>query len=414
MTHQTQELPGSALRDEGPIVIGAKDISKDQRLDLSSPTYLSREKFEESPEIKVQRSDVLVVKVGNTIGKVAYVKDDIGEACINPNTVIVRPRSVEPRYVYYVLTSDQGQHFLKSNSSASAQPAINQATIKALLFRMPEASLQKSIAEALGALDDKIDLNRRMNETLEAMARAIFRDWFVDFGPTRAKMEGRAPYLAPNIWALFPDRLDDEERPEEWKTGTLGNYSRLNPESWSRSNYPQAIKYVDLSGTKWGSIESIECLSRSDAPSRAQRILRAGDTIVGMVRPGNGSYAFVSEEGLTGSTGFAVLRPTHPHVREFVYLAAVSPENIERLAHLADGAAYPAVRPEVIMATDVVTASDPTMKAFSLTVGPLIERIEMNKKEASTLAAARDLLLPKLLSGEICIKQAEKALEAAQ
>ena len=80
----------------------------------------------------------------------------------------------------------------------------------------------------LGALDDKIDLNRRMNETLEAMARAIFKDWFVDFGPTRAKMEGRAPYLAPEIWALFPDRLDDEGKPEGWTTDSLGDIaSRL-------------------------------------------------------------------------------------------------------------------------------------------------------------------------------------------
>ena len=74
---------------------------------------------------------------------------------------------------------------------------------------------QDAIASILGALDDKIDLNRRMNETLEAMARAIFKDWFVDFGPTRAKMEGDAPYLAPQIWALFPDRLDNEGKPED-------------------------------------------------------------------------------------------------------------------------------------------------------------------------------------------------------
>ena len=83
---------------------------------------------------------------------------------------------------------------------------------------------QHAIASVLGALDDKIDLNRRMNETLEAMARAIFKDWFVDFGPTRAKMEGRAPYLAPEIWALFPDRLDDEGKPEKvgnWHTQWL-------------------------------------------------------------------------------------------------------------------------------------------------------------------------------------------------
>ena len=84
---------------------------------------------------------------------------------------------------------------------------------------------QPAIASILGALDDKIDLNRRMNETLEAMARAIFKDWFVDFGPTRAKMEGRAPYLAPEIWALFPERLDDEGKPEGWAAFCWRGYS---------------------------------------------------------------------------------------------------------------------------------------------------------------------------------------------
>ena len=90
--------------------------------------------------------------------------------------------------------------------------------VRDLQIPLPPIAEQDAIASILGALDDKIDLNRRMNETLEAMARAIFKDWFVDFGPTRAKMEGRAPYLAPEIWALFPDRLDDEGKPEGWET----------------------------------------------------------------------------------------------------------------------------------------------------------------------------------------------------
>ena len=88
-------------------------------------------------------------------------------------------------------------------------------------FHFRRQSDRRRIISILGALDDKIDLNRRMNETLEAMARAIFKDWFVDFGPTRAKMEGRAPYLAPEIWSLFPDRLDNEGKPEGWEVGRL-------------------------------------------------------------------------------------------------------------------------------------------------------------------------------------------------
>ena len=96
------------------------------------------------------------------------------------------------------------------------------------------STIKNAIASLLGALDDKIDLNRRMNETLEAMARAIFKDWFVDFGPTRAKMEGRASYLAPEIWTLFPDRLDDEGKPEGWQTDRWRAHAA--DFEWSKSN----------------------------------------------------------------------------------------------------------------------------------------------------------------------------------
>jgi type I restriction enzyme S subunit len=227
-------------------------------------------------------------------------------------------------------------------------------------------------------------------------------------------MEGRDPYLATDIWSLFPDILDNEGKPQGWKWGTLADCANLSPESWSRSTYPALIDYVDLSGTKWGTIETTETHDRKHAPSRAQRVLRADDTIVGMVRPGNGSYAFVSKDGLTGSTGFAVLRPRQSEYREFVYLAATSQENIDRLSHLADGAAYPAVRPEVVLATEVLAPDGTLAKAFSAITGPLIDRMESNKQESSILAATRDLLLPKLMSGEIRIREAEKIVEAAQ
>ena len=113
-------------------------------------------------------------------------------------------------------------------------------------FPIPALRLNsKTIASILGALDDKIDLNRRMNETLEAMARAIFKDWFVDFGPTRAKMEGRAPYLAPEIWALFPDRLDDEGKPEGWHETAIDSVEVVNRQTL------QAIMLTDHSAGKY-------------------------------------------------------------------------------------------------------------------------------------------------------------------
>jgi type I restriction enzyme S subunit len=153
--------------------------------------------------------------VGNTIGKVAIVPEDIGEACINPNTVLVKRAKVEARFLYYHLTSAYAQHYLRANSLASAQPAINHATIKELLVPVPPITEQRAIAQALGALDDKIELNRRVNETLEATARAIFKSWFVDFDPVRAKAASRQacpPTSPPCSRTLSPTQQSARSR----------------------------------------------------------------------------------------------------------------------------------------------------------------------------------------------------------
>lgn len=295
----------------------------------------------------------------------------------------------------------------------AANPLITQKDLGTLRLYHPPFFEQRAIAATLGALDDKIELNRKMNATLEAMARALFRDWFVDFGPTRAKMEGRAPYLAPDLWALFPDRLDDEGKPEGWEVGTLNDLAVLNPESWTSRNAPTQVRYVDLANTKWGSIDSVEQYAWADAPSRARRILRAGDTIVGTVRPGNGSFCYVGEDGLTGSTGFAVLRPKNPRDQAFVWCAATSPENIDRLAHLADGGAYPAVKPDAVAATGAVLPGSNVLEAFQIVVSASLDLMEANKNESRTLAQTRDLLLPRLMSGELRVAEAECVVEAA-
>jgi type I restriction enzyme S subunit len=272
---------------------------------------------------------------------------------------------------------------------------------------LPPLTDQKSIAHILGTLDDKIELNRRMNETLEAIARALFKSWFVDFDPVRAKTEGRDPGLPEHIADLFPDSFEDSEFgeiPKGWDLGTLADFSSLNPEIWSKKTRQAVIKYVDLSNTKWGRIEAVTPYKQREAPSRAQRVLRPRDTIVGTVRPGNGSYAFISEDGLTGSTGFAVLRPLRVEYAEFVYFAATAAENIDTLSHLADGGAYPAVRPEVVTAKPAIKGSDAVIERFSRVAGSLLTKMAENESESRRLAALRDSLLPKLISGELRVR----------
>ena len=243
-----------------------------------------------------------------------------------------------------------------------------------------------------------------MNETLDAIARALFKSWFIDFDPVRAKMKGRDIRLPKSIIDLFSDSLVVSEtgrKPKAWSNGSLRDVALLNPESWSVEQHPEEVTYINLANTKWGHIENMANFRWNDAPSRARRVLRRRDTVMGTVRPGNGSFAHIDEDGLTGSTGFAVLRPRDPIDRAIVWCAATSSANIERLSLLADGAAYPAVRPREIMSTPILVADYATRKAFSGLVDPLLDRVGANRRESRHLITLRDELLRVLLSGAL-------------
>jgi len=263
-----------------------------------------------------------------------------------------------------------------------------------------------------------------MNETLEGMAQAIFRDWFVDFGPVRRKAAGASdpvaimggltpdPARAANLAALFPVAFGSDDLPVGWKAGTLDRLALINSESWKMRDHPAQVEYVDLSNTKWGTIDATVTLAWDKAPSRARRIARKGDTIIGTVRPGNGSYAYIGQDGYTVSTGFAVLRPKHAIYTDAIYVAATAADNIARLANLADGhgGAYPAVNPDVVAATSFPVLSDDVLTAFSAFISPFRAKIEQAKRENETLAETRDYLLPLLMSGEVRVaNQAEAA-----
>ena len=334
---------------------------------------------------KVSKPGDVVFTSKGTVGRFAFVRENTPEFVYSPQLCFWRSldyKVIDSRFLYYWMA---GPEFFIQFKGVSGQTDmaeyVSLADQRRMYITLPSVGQQRTIASLLGSLDDKIALNRHMNETLEATARLLFKDWFVDFGPTRAKAEGHMPYLALDLWSLFPAALDDEDKPVGWTSGTLSNLATLNPESWTAQTAPSQIEYVDLSNTKWGEIEQTQKFTWDQAPSRAQRILQPGDTIVGTVRPGNGSYALVSAKGLTGSTGFAVLRPRLPEYREIIHLAATSRDTIEALTHLADGAAYPAVRPDVVAARELVIPDGQCLAAFSATVAPIINQVEANKAE---------------------------------
>jgi type I restriction enzyme S subunit len=372
----------SELGGEGPIFLRAGHV-RDTHIDLEGVERFQSHLANAVASKMCQLGDVIVTTKGNSTGRTSYVSEDLPSFVYSPHLSYWRcldTEIIDPRFLRYW---SQSQHFCDQLAGLSAStdmaPYLSLIDQKRLEIVLPSIDEQRAIGRILGALDDKIELNRRMNGTLEAMARALFKSSFFDLDPNR----------------------------------TLANVADLNPESWSRRDYPAEIRYVDLSNTKWGIIQAIDIYSHSNAPSRAQRVLRTGDTIVGTVRPGNGSFAMIGEAGLTGSTGFAVLRPKQQHYREFIYCTATSGVNIERLSHLADGAAYPGVRPEVVAATELPAFEEDAALDFSAVTKPIFDRMELARQESESLAKIRDALLPKLISGELRVKDAEKFVEEA-
>ena len=327
-----------------------------------------------SAKTQFRRGDILFGKLRPYFRKV--VSAPFSGICSTDIWVVRATEGVDQDYLYYCMADPQFVDFVTAGSTGTKMPRANWDHASTYMLSLPPLPEQRCIADFLRALDDKIELNRRMAETLDQMARALFKSWFVDFDPVRAKMDGRWQRgdsllgVPAELYDLFPDHFVEGELntlPDGWAIQRLLDFAVVNPESWSRNNAPEDVEYVDLANTKWGTVERTYWYSWSEAPSRARRVLRLGDTVVGMVRPGNGSYAFIGREGLTGSTGFAVLRPSSNFYREWVYLAATDPVNIVRLALRADGAAYPAVLPEVVGETEAAVPSDPDelLKRFS-------------------------------------------------
>ena len=323
------------------------------------------------------------------------------------------------KFISHCLRLPDIKDWLIRHAVGATMPNLNTGILSAVPIYLPPLRVQLEIAAMLGALDDRITLLRETNATLEAIAQALFKSWFVDFDPVRAKMEGRAPDgMDEAAAALFPDALEESELgwvPKGWRVGTLADVATLNAQSLLARNPPPEINYIDLAGVKANVFDVPQCYSFADAPSRARRVLHEGDCIVGTVRPGNRSFGFIAtaQNHLTGSTGFAVLSPKQCWMTAFTYLCATRDESIDRLAALADGGAYPAVRPEVVASTPCALPTDEVMKAFDSISRQLLKAIGGNSEQAQTLATLRDTLLPRLISGQLRLPEAQALVAAA-
>jgi type I restriction enzyme S subunit len=327
------------------------------------------------------------------------------------------PRKALPLFLYYWFSSPAGQADILSGSIGSSVPGFNLGQLRKMQVPLPPLGEQQAIASILGALDDKIELNQRMNETLEAMARAIFQDWFVAFGPTRAKLEGRPPYLAPDLWALFPDRLDADGKPQGWSTQPLSAFmsfrggSQPSADEFVREPRPGFIRLLQIRDFDTDAhITFVPCTSRL-------RLVDEDDICIGRYGSGTGEAKDSLGRlcrGLAGAINVALVHVT-PAFNCREWLATFIGSGLFRTA-ISGGSAravQAGFRQEDLDFLKVTRAPNEIHAAFE-EVGTLVwVQKKAAARENETLAATRDLLLPRLMSGELRVKDAERAVEAA-
>jgi type I restriction enzyme S subunit len=378
--------------------------------------YVDKASYDFLRKSALDAGDVIIANVGANAGTVFRAPNLGTRMTLGPNAVLCRPKDEEVLrrdFLYYYLISESGQQSLQSILSGSAQPKFNKTDFRAISIPIPPLGHQHAISHILGTLDDKIGLNRRMNETLEAMARTLFKSWFVDFDPVRAKAEGRDPGLPQSLAALFPARLVESELgeiPEGWKVRSLDEIARfLN--GLALQNFPpvdgRSLPVIKIAQLRAGNTNDSDLAS---ADLEADYVVQDGDILFSW----SGSLECVLWAGGPGALNQHLFKVTsdeyprwlcylgvHQHLADFRQIAAGKATTMGHIQrhHLSE-AKLPVPSPALVQVLDPV-------------VGPFVESTWRRAVQSRTLAALRDTMLPKLLSGELRLKDAERLVEVA-
>ena len=365
--------------------------------------------------------DVIITKDSekhNDIGVPALVREDIPDLVCGYHLAILRPNSsvIDGAYLFYTLSADDAQRQFHSYANGITRFGLRKADIGIVEIPLPPLPEQRAIAHILGALDDKIELNRRMNQTLEEMARAIFQDWFVDFGPVHAKQEGREPYLLPELWDLFPDRLvvsELGEIPEGWEVKALGDCIDVaRGLSYKGSGLSSnGMPMHNLNSVYEGGGYKDDGIKLYNGDFQKRHTTQPGDVLVANTEQGHdrlliGFAAIVpqrfGDQGLFSHHIYRVRpKPSVGLSPEFVCHLLNTQAMHETVSGYATGTTVNMLPLDALRIPLAVAPSTGLINRFSIIVESIRLRQEQLIAESQSLAIQRDALLPKLVSGDI-------------
>jgi type I restriction enzyme S subunit len=375
------------FEDKGFPMIRTPNIGKG-RLILDGVFRVSEETYQTWTQRAVPLPGDLILAREAPAGNVALITE--GEnVCLGQRTVHLRPKSgiVDGGYLCNLLLTPEYQGKLLAGETGATAKHVNLKDIRRLqLENLPRVEVQRRIADILSAYDDLIEINRRRMVLLEESARHLYQEWFV-----RLRFPG---YEHTRIINGVP---------EGWERKRLDAVAEVNRESLGGS-FNGEIDYIDISAVTPGQIENATHYQFADAPSRARRVVQHGDIIWSCVRPNRKSHSVIwrPQPNLIASTGFAVITPVSVPTA-FLLFATTTPDFVGYLENHAKGAAYPAVVAGDFERASIRVPRAPLLRAFKDFAEPLFDQSHNLKQQNQKLRVARDLLLPRLMSGEVAV-----------
>ncbi|MDE0314511.1 MAG: restriction endonuclease subunit S [Candidatus Poribacteria bacterium] len=415
------------IEDVGIPSIRTTDI-KNGHIDLRNANKVSKETYSEWTKRMKPRPGDLILSREAPVGEVGIIPKG-AKVCLGQRTVLIRPNreKVSPRYLLYLLLTREMQHEMTCRAEGSVVPHLNMSDIRDLEIPiLPPLSEQRRIAHILGTLDDKIELNRQMNETLEATARAIFKSWFVDLDPVKAKMEGRTPVcMDAKTAALFPSAFQDSplgKIPKGWKEEKVGNLVEIvKGRSYRSSELKESdVALVTLKSIMRGGGYRPNGLKSYTGKYKPEQVIAPGELVV--------SYTDVTQEAevvgkpaivrgdegyqtLVASLDLGIIRPLESTVSIlFLYCLFRERRFQSHIYGYANGTTVLHLSKDGIPSYQFAFPPEKIRCLFDSIAEPIFAKIESNENESRTLAQTRDTLLPKLLSGEVQVKQIEEQL----
>ena len=417
---------------DGPFALIRSQNVYNNRFNCDGLAFINHQQATELNNVEVFADDVLLNITGDSVARACQVKSDVLPARVNQHVAIIRPdpNKLSPRFLRYFLVCPEIQAMLLSwAGSGGTRNALTKGMIESFDVQAPmDVAEQRAIAHILGTLDDKIELNRRMNQTLEEMARALFKSWFIDFDPVRAKAtlkhhasppQGRSDWsverarayldrMDPNIAALFPDSFVDSELspiPEGWEISTIGDEVAVvggsTPSTKDGSLWGGAISWAtpkDLSTLSAPVLlETARQISDTGLSKISSGLLPRGAVLLSSRAPIG--YLAITEIPVAVNQGFIAMRCESRLSNVFVWLWTQA--NIDTILQYANGSTFQEISKRNFRPLGVAIPETDILSAFDKHARPLYKQIVKNQRESRTLAALRDGLLPKLVSGEL-------------